>query len=822
MTAMPWAEAGEIRTGTLVVTGAPNASPLPLESLDVVAQVTGPLASVTVTQVFGNPFQETVELSYLFPLPHEAAVFDFELRAGGRVITASVEELEEGRRIYEEARGQGRLTSLLGQKRLSLFSIDLANVRPGETVRATLRYQERLRYDDGRYSFVFPMGVTPRYARTPEEAEGAHAPVSPLGSPAPSVDVSVSIDAGAEITDIDTVVSPSHPVEVTRLDERRARVRLAGDHVPKKDFVLRYPAAGEEVGARAWLSASPAGAKLLATLVPPATMNDAEPPPREFVFVLDRSGSMSGGPLDEAKNALRACLRTLGERDAFALLAFDDRLEWLREGSVPFTQRAVDDADRWLDRLDARGGTEIAGALGAALSLPCDPERRRYVVFLTDGAVHDEAGTLEAVRRSLGTARLFAFGLGPSVNRGLLAKAAEAGRGTAEFLQLGEDVEGAIIRFQDRVSYPVLTDLRLEWEGVKAWDVYPRSLPDLYAGQPLEVVACAAHEGGAAEGSLTLVGARGGEEVRARVALPRPGGRDGAVERAWARARVDDLLAQGSESARNLPSAREQVIALAIEHRLVTPYTALVAVDAEGEARGDGRPRQVAVSQPLPEEVTFSAASMVMGRMAMPQAFAPASAPRSAGSGRSIFGLFRRKRPSAEAYQNAEPASPPPSSYEDTALYQSAPVRSVETPKALSADPERALRELARTQNASGSWGASDVEVEFTAAAVLAFVRGGHTRRTGYFRRQVSKAVRWLLAREDAEGFAARVRALALAEVEATEEGAPRKNAEQSAVHATLSDEKIRARVAELRDSGTHAALRGVWEQVLGNARSES
>lgn len=814
MTALHWAEADEIKTGTLVVTGAPESSPLPLESMDVIAQVTGPLASVTVTQLFGNPFREAVELSYLFPLPHEAAVFDFELRAGGRVITASLEELEAARKTYEEARRQGRLASLLEQRRLSLFSLDLANVKPGETVTATLRYQERLRYDDGRYSFVFPMGVTPRYARTSEEAKGAEAHVSPQGSPAPAVDISVSVDAGAEIVDVSSVESPSHPVEVMRLDERRVQVRLAGDNIPNKDFVLRYPVAGEEVGARAWLSASPAGAKLLTTLVPPAITDTAEPPPREFVFVLDRSGSMSGGPLAEAKNALRACLRTLGERDSFALLAFDDRLEWHRDGSVHFTQRAVDEADRWLDRLDARGGTEIAGALGASLSLPADRERRRYVVFLTDGAVHDEAGTLEVVRRNLGSARLFAFGLGPSVNRGLLAKAAEAGRGTAEFLQLGEDVEGAIIRFQDRVSYPVLTDLRLEWEGVKAWDVYPRSLPDLYAGQPLEVVACAAHEGGAAEGSLTLIGTRGSEEVRARVALPRPGGRDGAVERAWARARIDDLLSQASESARNLPGAREQVIALAIEHRLVTPYTALVAVDAEGEARGDGHPRQVAVSQPLPEGVAFGAALPVMASMPTFRSAAPA--PTSAGKAGSIFGVFRRKRRSAEAYPDAEPAPPPPSPYENAILYRVRLASSAETPKAPSSDPERALRELARTQNASGSWGGGDVEVEFTAAAVLAFVRGGHTRRSGHFRRQVSKAVRWLLTRGDADGFAAGALSLALAEVEASEAGAGPKDFGPAAGDAALAEEQIRARITELRDSGAHPALMAAWGQAIG------
>ena len=809
MTALPL----EITTGTLVPAGAHDASPLPLESMEVAAHVTGPLASVTVTQVFGNPFGEPVELSYLFPLPHEAAVFDFELRTGDRVVTATVEEFEAARRSYEEARSRGRLASLLEQKKLSLFSLDLANVRPGESVRATLRYQERLRYDDGHYKFVFPMGVTPRYARTAEEVVGADSSVSAPGSPASPVELTVSVDAGAEITDVGSVESPSHPIEVSRLDERRVQVRLSGNNVPNKDFVLRYKVAGEEVGARAWLSASPAGARLLATLVPPTLLDAAEPPPREFVFVLDRSGSMSGGPLAEAKNALRACLRTLGGRDSFALLAFDDRLEWFTKAAVAYSQKAVTEADHWLDRLDARGGTEIAGALGTALSLPADEGRRRYVVFLTDGAVHDESGVLEMIRRSVGSARLFSFGLGPSVNRGLLAKAAEAGRGTAEFLQLGEDVEGAIIRFQDRVSFPVLTDLRLEWEGVKAWDIYPRALQDLYAGQPLEVVACTAHEDGRGEGALTLVGTRGGEELRVRVELPRPAGRERAVERAWARARVDDMLSQSDENPRTRALFREQVIGLAVEHRLVTPYTSLVAVDDEGEACGDGRPRRVAVSQQLPEgldhagfrtqDVPMACFSMPNVAPPPPQSMPAAAKSRGRGFGRAtgnrlkdLFGLANRNAEPSPSFEEEMAATPPAS----TAL-----------------SSEGLLRDLARTQNVSGSWGAGSEELELTAAAVLAFVRGGHNRRTGHFRRQMSKAVTWLLTQPSHDGFASRARRLALQEVAEAEGdiGLRRPAAPGDDSVETLVGQ-ARERVAELRRVNHSPLLLRVWEEALG------
>ncbi len=233
-----------LRLGTLIVANVPAASSLPLEHTDVVAQVCGPLASVSVTQRFANPFTEPVELAYLFPLPHEAAIVDYELRIGQRVIRADMQELEAARQTYAEARAAGKRAGLLEQRRPNLFSVELANVQPGENIIATVRYQERLRYDDGDYLFVFPMGITPKFHADATEARNVDAPLAGSGAPIGRVDLSLAVDAGGPAAD---PLSPSHAVEMARLDERRFSVRLLGDVLPNKDFVLRYGVAEDAV-----------------------------------------------------------------------------------------------------------------------------------------------------------------------------------------------------------------------------------------------------------------------------------------------------------------------------------------------------------------------------------------------------------------------------------------------------------------------------------------------------------------------------------------------------------------------------------------------
>jgi len=815
----------ELRMGSLIVTGAPTASSLPLEHTDVVAHISGPLASVSVAQRFGNSFSEPVELAYLFPLPHGAAIVDYELRIGQRVIRADMKELEEARRTYSTARDQGQRAGLLEQRRPNLFSIQLANVQPGETILATIRYQERLRYDDGCYSFVFPMGITPKYHRDPAEAAKVDAPVAAAGDSIGTADIGITVDGGGPADDPQ---SPSHQVEITRMDERRFGVRLLGGVIPNKDFVLRYRVADTAVRAAACTSISEGGATVLITALPPRLTDDSEPSPREFIFVIDRSGSMSGEPLLQARNALRSCLRSMGPQDTFNIQAFDDRIEWFSQSANPVVQAAVERADKWLERIDARGGTDILGAIDSVLMIDSDPERQSYIVFLTDGAVSADDEALRRAQRQLGRARLFTFGVGPSVNRSLLMRMAELGHGTAEFLQLNEDIEEAIIRFQDRVAYPVLQDITLDWEGVTAWDVYPARLPDLYIGQPLELVARirATSEG---PGRLRISGRSGNLPVALEVELPPSTTAEPIITRAWARARVDALLDGLRDEPGQMGALRSEIIGLAIAHRLLTPFTAFVAVDSEVTEKRSDKQTRVSVAVPLPEGLIME------GFFGSPMACAAAPPspplPTRIGSVRQVvrraFSAMERAVPAAHSDHTAEVMEPSELTYVAATLPASERIASQQQ------TTEELLRWLARIQNVPGSWGSGETEVEQTAAAILAFVRAGHTHRGGHYRRQLARAIKWLLA-ATAQGLAEYARAQALAELAAATGDSAIARAAQSAQTgpqptsivlseplSTLDELRAAALARQVKEvapamfSGSQADLARVWMAAL-------
>lgn len=799
----------------LPVPDAVEASPLPLQHTGVTARITGAIAQVTVQQRFGNPLTEAIALRYLFPLPHEAAVVDYTITIGSRTIKAQMQERDAARRTYEEAAQQGQRASLLEQQRPNLFTIEIANVQPGETILTEVVYEERLKYEDGAYEFVFPMGITPRYhSRTGFQTRSTadvDAPVTEKHEDVGPVEINVRLDAGVPLTA--DPVSRTHPITVTRQDARHVSLSLEGKHIPNKDFVLRYSVSTDQMQSAAWSSKSDEGDTALLMLIPPRLNLSEDPAPREFIFVIDRSGSMSGDPIQQAVNALKACLRALSEQDTFTIQAFDDHIEWFNQKPLPVTQDNINAADRWLSNVDARGGTEIMGAIQASLSLPVDKERQRYVVFLTDGAVSADDQAIAQIAKQRGNARIFTFGIGPSVNRYLLSKMAQMGRGVAEFLGAQDDIEGALTRFQDRVSYPALLDLALNWQNATAWDTYPASLPDLYIGQPLEISTRLKRTG---EASVVATGQARGQNVTFHAPLHAATESNPTIERLHARARIDSLMDEASKGG-DVEKIRRQVISLAIEHRLMTPYTSFVAVDSEKTTSRGGKEVDVAV--PLPDGLKMEgffgeagagganvlrAASMPRGAGRMMKASyyapppspitpAPASEPDDAIRGMDVGGPpgfaaqsapMEEEQPDwlRESMASAEPMEEDtsPEAQKKPGLLSSfidkvtgrkdkkAESRTTEQflhemykPDAPESGPmgdkgpqsiETGLRNLARTQNVNGSW-LDDVEI--TAAALIAFVRAGHTTRKGQYRRQVQKAMTWLMAQlESTRGFA--------------------------------------------------------------------
>lgn len=716
----------DFKMGVLVVPGE-VASPLPLKRTTVTGQITGAVASITVTQHFGNPSPAPIDLEYLFPLPHEAAVVDYQITIGERIIKAEIKEAQAARQKYLEAVSQGQRASLLEQRRPNLFSIQIGNVQPGETIITELHYDERLKYRDGEYEFVFPLGITPRYHRpgtTVEEARGVSAPVTLDETDVAPIEITLSLLPGLPI---EPPVSRSHPIQVTPRGQD-FDLCLAERTIPNKDFVLRYKVSADLVRTAWWSSLDGDLETALILLLPPRFDAALQPAAREFIFVIDRSGSMQGKPIEQAKNALRACIRALNESDTFTIQAFDNEIEWFNPRTLPITQDNVTAADRWLDEVRGRGGTEIVPAIEAALKLSADSDRVRFVVFLTDGAVSAEEDSLRQINRHRGKARVFSFGIGPSVNRYLLAKMAQMGRGTAEFLGLNDDIEAAITRFQDRVSYPALQDIRLEWQGAESWDTYPDVLPDLYIGEPLEIVTRLKRPArGSKAATLKLSGTLQGKKLEMKMDLPPAVEARPALRRLWARARIEALLGQEPSLSEK---AREQIIALSLEHRVMTVYTSFVAVDSEITSRRDDTQR-VKVAVPLPEGLDFSGFGDVDSFAAPMRGMAAQSyalPPQTLGAPRALSApdlpAFLRRRSAASAPAAARLSAPPP------------PEPAAPELKTV----EDRLKWLARTQNVDGSWESA----EMTAAALLAFVRAGHTTREGNYRRQVDKAARWL------------------------------------------------------------------------------
>ncbi len=714
-----------VKSGQMFVQDS-QSTPLPLKFTHISGYITGPIYSTLITQHFSNPFEQVSEVEYLFPLPESASIAGFELKIGERVIKGKINELEDARQAFNEARQSGQQAALFEQRRPNLFSIQITNLLPQQEITTSIRVNGRVKFQDESYEFMLPMGITPRYHREDAGQESAGVNISIAGKDEPigQVQIDLSIDAG---TGIQSPVSPSHPIRVDFIDENRVKVTLAEPAIPDHDFILRYALSNPEITPTGWVVSNQNNEKVfLACLTPPRLPENITIYPRDFIFVLDRSGSMSGEPIAQARNALRACLRTLTPDDRFNILLFDDLTDWFSPELCPINQHELDRADQFLDQVEGRGGTEILIALEAALKVPNHPQRQKYVIFLTDGAVSAEERALKLLYKQIGQSRLFTFGIGSSVNRYLLNKLAAFGKGCAEFLQVDEDIEEAMIRFQDRISYPLLTNLTIQSTD-QFIDYFPAIIPDVYYGQTLEI--CGRFKSKTKKPRLTLCGVFSGNAVKIEINFEQTNFLNPSIERIWASQKIDELLYKSAElTSKTIDEIRD----LALQHQLVTPFTAFTAVDSAQVTHGD-QPQKINIAHPLPKGLDIS------GFIGQAAPSIPRFAPPLPGNIHASFVKYSKALPPIDT---AQPFSMPADYTGAANPYSPSSEPFMDIPQ-ISPGTSRAdiLRHLARTQKANGSW---DNDPLHTTLAILAFVRDGHTTQTGIFRSQIRKAIAWI------------------------------------------------------------------------------
>lgn len=592
-------DAGKTLSPYFLITGDERGGEtMPLKSTTAEVKIAGVIADVRVTQVYANAGAIPIEAAYVFPGSTRAAVYGLEMTIGERVLVAQVQPREEARRTYEQAKGEGKGTSLLEQQRPNVFQMNVANILPGDTIKVELRYTELLVPTAGEYQFIFPTVVGPRYsnrpATAPSEDQWVQNPFLQKGQSSPSsLAIQVELVAGMPLQEVRSL---SHEVTPQFRDASRADLSLTPNDrsANNRDFILSYRLADSKIESGLLLSTGESENFFLLTVQPPKRGSAAAIPARETIFVIDVSGSMNGFPLEVAKTLLRELAASLRPHDRFNVLLFSGGSTLLSPQSLPASQENLERALHTIDQVRGGGGTELLPALKQALALPHKNGEARSIVVITDGFVDVETEAFELIRGNLHRANLFAFGIGSSVNRFLIEGMARAGQGEPFIVTRPDAAAAEARKFRDYISAPVLTHVTVNAAGFAMHDLEPSSVPDVLAERPVVLFG---KWKGEAQGTITVRGTTGsGEYVQTFPvgSATRVSGSQ-ALAYLWARHRIatladDNQLHPSDERVR-------EVTNLGMTYNLLTAYTSFVAVDQVVRNPGG---QSSAIKQPLP------------------------------------------------------------------------------------------------------------------------------------------------------------------------------------------------------------------------------
>ncbi len=615
----------ETGTGRMQVLGEEGVvGDLPLQHTSVVIDVSGNLQRATVRQVYGNPYDEVIVAIYTFPLPQSAAVDRMNMWIGDRLIEGKIHERYLAQQIYNEAIEAGQTASLLEQERPNIFTQTVGNILPGDSIVIEISYVAPVEYDDGEYEIVFPMVVGPRFvpagnfvrrifdlyevSTSVEDADRITPPIVPEGTRTGyDIEVTVNLNPGVAIQGFESL---NHEVDTKLNWNGSISITLENENeIPNRDFVLRYTTAADRIQSGVIAHNGEMGGHFMLILQPDADIDIDEITPKEMFFVVDCSGSMSGQPMDVAKETVRQFVRGMNPNDSFQIMRFSETASSMSRSPLSNTEENIEQGIRYINNMSGTGGTMMIEGIRAAIGYPEDPERMRFVIFLTDGFIGNEAEILGELQSTLGeNTRLFSIGVGSSPNRYIIEGLAEEGRGHAYYVGYNEDPNESVAAIYDKINDPYLVGIDIDWGDLDVHDVYPSRIPDLYAGEPLVIVG--QYNGSGTETvrlSGTVAGERWGQELN--VTLPSSEEENDVIATLWARKKIHDLTRDMYDSYGYLSNDQDiidEITDTALDYQIMSEYTSFVAVSEEVRTDPDsGEPVTVQVPVNMPEGVSY-------------------------------------------------------------------------------------------------------------------------------------------------------------------------------------------------------------------------
>ena len=542
--------------------------------------ITGLLARVEITQQFTNRGSHWAEGVYRFPLPSGAAVDRMHIKVGQRILEGEIQEKESARRSYQKARDAGQTATIVEQQRRNQFETRLANIGPGEAIEITISYLQNVSYSDFSFHLRLPMTFTPRWEPGRPITDGGSHTMQPTPRLVPPSATGHHLALRANLVsevEFAAIESRYHDVDIRQTNNGYQVELLNAFEITDRDFELSWTPVLQSHPSTSLTTYNDGESVYAQLMLAPPMADSISPQAREVILVIDTSGSMEGASIVQAKAALSHALGSLGPDDYFNLLQFNSDTEQLYDQSVPVTKTSLYVAQNFINSLHANGGTDMAPALRAALAMPVTQQTQlmRQVVFITDGAVGNETELLQQVAESLGDSRMFTVAIGHAPNSWFMRKTAEIGRGSYVHIGKPDEVEQQMSALWDRIQLPALTDICVEW-GDSA-EFYPEIIPDLYAGEPLWLIARLPSD-------PTLIGLCGtlndldwGLTVNGWDAVAGDSGGDN-LAKLWARKKIEaleDSLMFGAD-----PELTQlEITQLALDYGLLTRHTSLIAVD---------------------------------------------------------------------------------------------------------------------------------------------------------------------------------------------------------------------------------------------------